>query len=197
MKKVFTIIIFTLFVLPFWALAQEFKNEGDHEDYETKKVFSEQYVKYNIKRFQGHIVVLNKTEIKYDSTVLKVYTENSYLRQIFTSGVFYPAVFSQETPNRSVIGQISNSQDSTSKDTSLNDLFEHDTLSISNIEELNYLNPSPTVKRLKFWVWHRWLLNPTIYFIELTNENAIINSDFLTFLKDAKITFIKKGWLII
>ena len=76
-------------------------------------------------------------------------------------------------------------------------LFENDTVTISNIEELALLSIPSKVRRFRFWVWHGWLSNPTVYFLELTNDNANYNTSLMAFIKGATLTFVYKGWVII
>jgi hypothetical protein len=196
----FTIIIISiLFSLPFYASAQkEFKNQGEQEDYWTEQIFSNSYRKYNIERFKGNIIILNESLLKYDTTVLRVFTPDNSLMQIFKLGIFYPDVFLKEIVDTIKIKGISANDTSVADNKrELSDLFKHDTISISNIEELKSLNPSIKVKRFKFWVFHNWLANPSVYFIELTNDDATSETDLLNFIEGAKLTFIKNGWLII
>ncbi len=68
---------------------------------------------------------------------------------------------------------------------------------ISDIEELADLNPSPTVKRFKFLVYMRRIANPTVYFFELTNKTASKTTDMRTFIKGSCLTFLKQGWVMI
>jgi hypothetical protein len=199
MKPFIIPLIFSLLCLPFDMTAQtEFKTQGEQEKYWTEQVFHKNYVKYNIERFKGDIYVLNDTTIKYDTTVLKIFTYNDSLLQIFKLGIFYPDVFSKEIVDSIKIRGIQNNRISGLKDkTNLNFSLANDTITISNIEELYSLNPSFKVKRFKFWVFHKWHSNPSIYLIELTNNYANSETGLLDFIIGAKLTFIKKGWLII
>jgi hypothetical protein len=93
-------------------------------------------------------------------------------KNIFSSGIFYPSV---------ITGQ------------SLSDYC----LIISNFEELDFLSKTPTQKKFRFWLQGIGIVNPTVCFIELTNQDATENTDIETFIKGASLTFYKEGWIII
>ena len=41
------------------------------------------------------------------------------------------------------------------------------------------------------------MANPQVYLFELTNEKANEKTDWKSFIKNAKLTFVKEGWIII
>ena len=68
---------------------------------------------------------------------------------------------------------------------------------VSDIEELTDLNPSPTVRRFRFILFMRKISNPTVYFFELTNKTASKTTDLKTFIKGSTLTFLKQGCVMI
>jgi hypothetical protein len=76
-------------------------------------------------------------------------------------------------------------------------LFRNDSLRITDFEEVPFLNKSPTIRRFRFWLFTKGFMNPTVYFIELTNENATSKTDIRSFIKDSNLTFFINGWIII
>ena len=72
-----------------------------------------------------------------------------------------------------------------------------DSLTISDFEELKFLNKSNTQKRFRFWLFRKGTANPTVCFIELTNDKANDKTDFTTFINGAVLTYFKSGWIVI
>ena len=85
-------------------------------------------------------------------------------------------------------------------------------LKISKINELPLLNPNPQTKRFKFWIFpiqsqkensselEKTLsnrVNPSEYYFELQNKFADENTSFEDFIKNAKLTFLIFGTIII
>lgn len=83
-------------------------------------------------------------------------------------------------------------------------------LKISKIDELSLLNPNPQTKRFKFWIFpiqnqnsselEKKLanrVNPSEYYFELQNNYANENTSFEDFIKNAKLTFLIFGTIII
>ena len=79
---------------PFYSSAQRnFATQGDQENYRATEIFKNNYSKQTFPRFSGQIIEINSYLIKYDSTVLRILTTNSLIKQIFTLGIFYPGIF--------------------------------------------------------------------------------------------------------
>lgn len=93
--------------------------------------------------------------------------DTSVLRLVFTSGIIYPK------------------------------LFKCNKLGISDVEEKSPSNLSIKIKRFEFWAFLPRMANPTVYVFELTNEKATKDMPIAEFIKGAKLTFFKEGWIII
>jgi predicted RNA-binding protein len=189
---------------------KHFSNQGEQEDYWATELFKNSYSKQTFERFNGEIIALNNYKIQYDSTVLKVFTDDLLIKQIFTSGIFYPDIFDDPRTFDTSIRRIRMEAASISKEEKIptdsstlannahfRDLIQNDTISISVVEEVAFLSNSPKAKRFRMWVNHRWMPNPTVYFFELSNDNATINTSLAEFIKAATLTFMRKGWMII
>jgi len=150
------------------AKGKEFKNQGEQEDYWAEKLFENEYKKHEYKRFAGEIKEIDKNIFKFGATVLEVFYVSDNLRPIFTNGIFYPDL-----------------------------LEENDKIRITNFEELKFLRYDNTIKRFKFWLFRGRMVNPQVYFIELTNASATKTTDLNNFLKGATLTFLKYGWTVI
>ncbi|MBW8359392.1 MAG: hypothetical protein K0M63_06265 [Weeksellaceae bacterium] len=77
-----------------------------------------------------------------------------------------------------------------------NDLnfLEKDTIGISNLVELTYLNINHKRKRFRFWSYEKPFASPLLYFLELTNKNARKDTKLTDFIKGAKLTYIQQAW---
>jgi hypothetical protein len=172
----------------------DFKNQGEQDDYWVEKLFEEKYTKQNYKRFTGEIVVVDKNHIRFGNKVLRAYFSPD-LKSIFTQGIFYPQIITGDsvTPKKS--------EKELRKMTDVQKLFynmtQNDTLAIGEFEELKFLSTSPTIKRFRFWEYRKGFANPQVYFIELTNTTADKSTDLTTFINGATLTFVKDGWIII
>lgn len=147
-----------------------FKNQGEQENDWTKQFFEKNYSKQNFPKYDSTIVTKGDT-VRYSDKYFLVWTAAEF-KPIFYSGIFYPTIITGPSKRDY-------------------------RLTISNFEELKFLNYSPTVKRFSFWLNRNTLLNPTVCFIELTNQNATDKTDIENFIRGASLTFYKEGWIII
>ena len=72
----------------------------------------------------------------------------------------------------------------------------HDSISICCIHELTYIKTKRTQRRFVYWIFQKNFMNPFEYLLELSNDKANRKTNFNTFLKEAKITFLSDGVLI-
>ena len=210
MRHFTILIIFILLGLPFKISAQQqFENQEEQKDNWAIELFNNGYSKQIFKRFNGQILEVNNNLIKYDSAVLRILTSNLAIKQIFVLGIFYPAIFDDPRIYDTSIKSISFTKPLSNKEKVLmdqtspisNDTFNQkktqDTATISVIEELNFLTKSPKIKRFKMWVKRHRLLNPIVYYIELTNDKATKDTDLGTFIMGSSLTFVREGRIII
>lgn len=176
--------------------AKDFKNQGEAEVYNSKKLFEEEYTKQTFEKFKGVISIESKSTIKFDDKTLLIWAFEPALLKIFTDGIFYPQLILGYEENLPV--KTKKELDSLSKQKQLTYfLTRNDTLNISDFEELKFLSKSPKVKRFRFWVFHSGFMNPQVYFIELTNNKATKRTDIEAFISNAELTFLKAAWIII
>lgn len=149
----------------------DFANQGEAEEYYSWKHFRDEYKKQSYKRYEGTITK-SENGIVYANDTLRVFCGKE-LKHIFTSGIIYPEIIRKN----GIKGRIS---------------------SITNVEELTFLESSPKVKRFRMWLSDGVIANPIVYLFELTNEKAN-GKNFTTveFIQGSKLTFLKQGWLII
>lgn len=191
-------LFYFLILLAFFANAQkkEFKNQGEQENYWAEQLFEQKYSKQTFEKFNGKITIIDKTNIVFNNKTLEFWDIKPELIQIFIEGIFYPQILIDNEENI-----IIKSEDELKLLTQNERIFYNfkriDKLRISNFEELPFLSKSRKVKRFRFWKYSFGSINPQVYFIELTNENANEKTDINLFIKEAKLTFVKDGWIVI
>lgn len=190
MRIIATILLIFIF---FSANCQEtkvkeptFETQGEQEDYWAKKLFEKEYKKQEYYKFEGRITVVDEFTIKYDDEILSIYNTKAELKKVFEKGIFYPRI---------ITGPLKSGKPRKIELESM--LFRDDSLRITDFEEQIFLNYYPKVKRFKFWLYMKGVANPTVYFIELTNENAKAETDIENFINGSKLTFFVKGWMIL
>jgi hypothetical protein len=143
-----------------------------------RRLFRENYKSIPHEKFDGHVIKIvgSKTRavtFMFGSDSLDVAVDNDTLLSIFQQGIFYPAIFPGNRPHGSSIHMYL-------------------------IEELHLWRQSATRKRFYCWKFDRYIINPTVFFFELTNEDASSETDLESFIKGSTLTsFINPGWVII
>ncbi|PXY44582.1 hypothetical protein [Flavobacterium hydrophilum] len=181
-----------LFVVIANAQKNEFKNQDEQENALAEQFFEKKYVKQSFEKFQGKITVIDKTNITFNNKTLQFWDIKPELLQMFTEGIFYPQILLGKEENNII---KSESELLSERESALYNFKRNDKLRVSNFEELVSLSKSPKVKRFRFLNYSFAPMNPQVYFIELTNENATENTDLNSFIKGAKLTFVCLGWL--
>jgi len=179
-----------------------FKNQGEQEDFEVKTLFERHYKVQHYRKYKLPIVS-NEDNYLYNGSVISI-RPSPILRAILDRGLFYPDVISKAYKyqptlkiNKDSLKAWLKTDTSKQKNKDLHFPQKIDSLRIFNFEEIKFLEKSPKIKRFKFWMFTKGLLNPTTYFLELTNKRATDATDILTFISGAKLTFFKEGWIII
>ncbi|RZK54777.1 MAG: hypothetical protein EOO91_15310 [Pedobacter sp.] len=198
----FKISTFLLF-LPFISSAQiNYRNEMQ------KRIFSTDYHIQQIKRFKGKIIIIDSSTIKYDDKILSFRSPDSNIKLLFTIGIFYPEVINQaiqvavikdgKTVNKINLASTKKvRKPKKSNSTVLDNLLGTNNLSFSNFEELYYLEDSFNKKRFTFWLSRKRIMNPTVYYFELTNDIATKETSIEDFIKGAKLTVLREGEVVI
>jgi hypothetical protein len=175
MKTILIFIVAIILSLPIYS--QNFKNQGEQEIAWTVTFFKEKYAKQTFEKFKGAITEINENQIRYEDFVLQIYIENQDLKTIFTKGIFYPQIFTGNGKPEELVG--------------------NGEYRITSFKQLNFPDIYPKSRRFMFWLFTKDIANPSVYFIELTNEEATINMDIRTFISNSKLTFAKGGRIII
>ena len=148
----------------------EFTTQGDQEDYWARKLFQERYRYQKHPRFKGTIRAITSKigpAFCYNSDTLQLLDVDNRFISLFHNGIIYPTVANFQLHR------------------------------ISSVEEIGNSTNSPQRKRFTFMVYDGFMFNPTKYVFELTNTQAVDITDLPTFLSDATLTYIEKGWIML
>jgi hypothetical protein len=154
-----------------YSLVRDFKNQGEQEDYWTRRAFKKEYKKMSFNTYEGGISI-TKTEgginIKFDSALISLSDNDSIFSQLFTSRLIQPEILG------------------------CNSLEGHGIL----INELSDIETKHK-KRFSLWVWQPNCMNPQVVLIEIYNRNCNSKKKLREFITGAKLTFVYHGWVII
>ncbi len=171
-----------------------FANQGEQDVFWAKRIFYLYHCKQKFKRYAGHIVIVGNRFTYGDEEVSIDDSLSPGLNLIFSKGIFYPGISNVEE-------KIKDIQNMPKPDSVLPIIPNLEVIQnrfrIANFEELLFLNTSPQIKRFWFWLFTPRLLNPVVYFIELTNAAATNATSLENFITGCELTFYKQGWVII
>ncbi|WP_298895110.1 hypothetical protein [uncultured Psychroserpens sp.] len=176
-------------------LKPPFKNQGEQENYWAQELFKKEYKKLSYELYQNEIKEKVGTEFIYGNKSFNIYGVNETLKLIFKKGILYPQLISGFTTEKRKSEKELDSLSPTER--YFYEMNRGDNLTITNLEELNFLSDSPKIKRFRFWLGRPKSANPQVYIFELSNETADKNTELKDFIKNCKLTFLKEGWLII
>ena len=162
--------------------------QGEQERYWAQEIFDKKYTAQYFELYKGKINTLTETTFDYDQSFISVNFPEKEYKILFEKGIFYPAVFAGYSDGRileppQLSGSINKSP--------VYNFSRTDSLFVGIMEDLEFLNPSPKVKRFKLYLNRHGLINPSMYIFELTNEKATEKTSLLSFITDAKLTFFK------
>ena len=133
-------------------LKQTFNSSKEQENYQIQKFFQRIYEKQSYSIYSKEIKEttideidwVDETKIIYDDKSFKIYEKNKILKLILKKGILYPQLFSGfSTEPR----KPDNELDSLSvSDRAFYEMSRGDNLTISNLEELEFLSDSPKIK---------------------------------------------------
>ena len=128
-------------------------------------------------KFTG-LTVISKDTIKFDCSCIIIHDTAPEIKKIFEHGLVFPDL---------IYGASTRGDKFEFKKS-----FGADTLSISDVKELHFLNQKPDTKCFSFLLWQRStyprILNPSLYLFELTNEKEKSQSPNKVFIQKAKVT---------
>lgn len=154
--------------------------QGQQEQYWAQEIFDKKYSVQHFEKYKGTVTVVSKNTFRYNENIITAGFHDEDLSPIFEKGIIYPAIFFGYNDGRIL-----------KVDKSSNFLARNDSLGISIVEELRFLNPSARIKRYKLYLWRPGFANASMYLFELTNENSTAATDLKTFLTGSNLTFLE------
>lgn len=171
------------------------QTQGQQEEKLAQDIFNKNTKIQDYPKFTGQITRLDSNSFKFDEKTLIVDNPSEGLKILLVNGIFYPNIIVGNT-----VAVIKTKQQLDSLSVSqkvLYNMFRTDSLRISDFEELKSLSESPKQKRFKFYLYRLGIMNPTIYYVELTNEKATKDFSVLEFMKGCRVTYIEKGSILL
>ncbi len=180
-KRTMKLFLLTLLTLVIFSCSQQlqpttelqppFANQGEQENYWAQEFFKKEYEKSEYPAYEGTIIVTSH-RILFGDQYIEYSARNSDLGLIFKKGLIHP------------------------------NLFGLDNLQIGDLEELTLLSNDPSIRRFRLTHFDRTVLdtklaNPQVYLFELENENVEGEETLAEFIENAKLTFLKAGWVMI
>jgi hypothetical protein len=161
----------------------------------AEEIFQTKYHQMSFEKFKGEIKMIDKHTFRFDEKILQIDQIDEENKLIFLNGIFYPNIITGNA-----VAQIKSKAEInslTSQQRIIYNIIRTDSLYISNFNEIKYLNPDYRTKRFVFWLFKKGTMNPTEYYLELTNEEATKSTSIEDFIKNAVLSFFYKGSLII
>lgn len=151
------------------------------------------YLQNGFQRFRGKITFHLHDWIQYDQTYLRPNTDSD-LKMLFTEGIIYPSLFLGDTSGYGMV--IKTPPDSLND---LSKLFFHafDSITVFITEDKTKTFSAQTTKRFSIWLFKKGFANAEEYFIELTNDLATKSTNIYMFVIGSRITYIRRGGIII
>jgi hypothetical protein len=174
-------------------LEREPETQGEQEVIWGERFLKENYKRMYFPRFKGTISKRGDA-IYFDENLVEIDNTSGEMYLLLESGILYPGIFGPLSPKVKIQKQANQY-----KTNPIFPFIRTDSLRISDMEEIKTSadDKSTKSKRFRFLLWRKGFMNPSIYFIELTNNKATADTDIRTFIKDAELTFFKQGWVLI
>jgi hypothetical protein len=171
------------------------QTQGQEEEKWAKDIFKKRAQIQNYPKFSGKIIKLDNNSFKFDEKTLIVDNPSEGLKALLQNGIFYPNII---VGNSVAIIKTKQELDSlTDTQRVFYNMTRTDSITISDFEELRSLSKPPKQKRFKFYLYSIGMMNPTVFYIELTNEKATRNCSLIEFMNGSRVTYIEKGSLLL
>jgi hypothetical protein len=161
----------------------------------VNEVFKTEYTEKVYERFTGKIIAVDSSTIQFEEKRFKISDIHPDYIAIFTEGIFYPDIMTEGY--NSPVKSKAEIDSMTNEERIFYNMTRTDTLFISIFRELTDLNPDDQTKRFLFWEYKRNFMNRIEHYIELKNEKATKETPIIDFIKNARLTFYRKGTIII
>jgi hypothetical protein len=164
--------------------------QGENEDQGARKLIRHEYSKNDYVIYPGEITVLNHDTVKYNAEILIVTNTCNDLKLVFQKGILYPGIINGDiNMHRGIITKHELD--------SLALAAKTECLKITDFKELTFIKHSTGTRFFRFWLFSPGRANPAVCFVALYNKTANRKTDLHTFINGARLTFFRKGWVII
>ena len=178
--KVFVIQLSFLLVLSISGTAQDYLLEPC-----SNRTFKKQITYFE--KYNGTISISDKQLIKYNENVIEIWDSDSLMRLIFEIGIIYPEIIASTPTN----GKEVKFDSITHKIKPWFVLDSKDTFTISNVKLVLLNNSTIKSRRFQFLKIRDGTANPSLYYFELTNEDATKKTNLRNFILGAKLTLFR------
>lgn len=185
MKKKFSIIALTLFSVFYFS-----QNTEKLNDHKAAEFFKTHYKKKIYKKFEGKMMVQNHV-ISFDNKTIYYDKNDKIVATILKQGLIYPQLltdyqmqkFLDETTDKTQKRFLKMQKDPKAS-------FDVNNIELSNFSEISTGKLNNKVRRFKVNLRDNRLNTHSIYYFELTNDNATENLSLENFVLGSKLTYI-------
>ncbi|NLR95060.1 hypothetical protein, partial [Flammeovirga agarivorans] len=197
MRLLITLILILIGIKAFSQeeLKPTFKNQGEQEKYWAQEFFKYNYRDSIFSTYKGEVRKISNYEYRFNNKSFFIESTSDSFQPLFSQGILYPQL---------IIGYHLEPKKSTEElellspfDRYIYTLKRGDSLTVFKLEEIKFLSKSAKVKRFWFWLFDKDIPNPTVYLFELTNTKANNRTSMEDFILNSKLTFFKKGWMVL
>ncbi|MEC3877563.1 hypothetical protein [Chryseobacterium salviniae] len=187
MKLLYTASLTILLSTSFFAQKTEKPGSKDKAAIEH---FKNDYKKKNYKKFNGNIVVKDN-QILFDNKIIFYDKSDKITKNILQEGLIYPQLLTDFQVDKFENEDSDRTQKRFAKlQKNWKIAFDVNNIKLYNASELIFLSNDDKVKRFKILCKDPKFPNTMVYYIELTNKNAVKDTPIQYFIKDAKVTHI-------
>jgi len=170
---------------------RDFDTAGDAEDCWAEEVFRKEYSSEHHQSFSGHIEHHGNAYV-FAGKVL-VAEDNNYLKAAAENGLLYPQLLVGDSVVRK---NWKAWKSQPQRKQTFEDIARPDTLSFFALKEVTAVS-TPKRRRFSCWMMQPRMPNAMYIYLEFTNEQATKDMDIKSFMAGAKLTFLRRGSLII
>jgi hypothetical protein len=170
---------------------RDFPTAGDQEECWHEEVFRNEYTKENYDRYSASIQQIKKGFVFSGKTLLT--DGDPFLIAAAERGLLYPQLLVGDSALRQnwAAWKAQPAQKRT-----FQDFVAPDTLSFSGMKEVLTVS-SPQRRRFSCWLRTPRIANPTFIYFEFTNKHATSWMDAVSFMRGARLTFLRRGSIIL
>lgn len=187
MKLLYTVSLTLL--LSASSFAQKTEKPGP-KDKAVIEHFKNDYKKKNYKKFSGDLV-MKDNQVQFDNKVIFYDKSDKITKAILQEGLVYPQLLTDFQVDKFENEDSDRTQKRFARlQKNWKDAFDVNNIRFYNASELVFLSNDEKVKRFKILCKDPKFPNTMVYYIELTNKNAVKDMPLQDFIKDSKVTHI-------